>query len=167
MFSNSVIFSHLWLVLVVTMLIWINCQLKDIPESLIVRLSECNVRYHSMYILNNIAYTRWTFHMGNNTNSCWTKKGVQYLRISFLHLCLVYILCNEMVMYLTFPFYSSDLKDTFLEKGIAQLKDGWLSCPITLNVQDFIKCLHEFPHLYLHGVLPLDGNKNQFCCVIL
>ena len=54
--------------------------------------------------------------MGNITNSYWRKKDIQYLRYSFLQLCLVYVFCNEMVMYVTFPFYSSDLKDTVNEK---------------------------------------------------
>ena len=54
--------------------------------------------------------------MGNNTNSYWRKKGIQYLRYSFLHLCLVYVLCNEMVIYVIFPFYLPDLKDTVREK---------------------------------------------------
>ena len=54
--------------------------------------------------------------MGNNTNSYWNKRGIQYLQYSFLHLCLVYVLCIAMVMYVTFPFYLSDLKDTVREK---------------------------------------------------
>ena len=54
--------------------------------------------------------------MGNNTNSFWRKEGIQYLRYSFLHLCLVYVLFNEMVMYVTFPFYLSYLKDIVREK---------------------------------------------------
>ena len=54
--------------------------------------------------------------MENNANSYWNKKGIQYLRYSFLHLCLVYVLCNAMVMYVTFPFYLSDLNDTVREK---------------------------------------------------
>ena len=54
--------------------------------------------------------------MENNTNSDWRKRGIKYLRYSFLHLCLVYVLCNAMVMYVTFPFYFSVLKDTVREK---------------------------------------------------
>ena len=54
--------------------------------------------------------------MGNNTNSYWRKKGIQYLHYSFLYLRLVYVLCNEMAMYVTFPFNLSDLKDTSREK---------------------------------------------------
>ena len=54
--------------------------------------------------------------MGNNTNSYWRKNGIQYLHYSFLHLCPVYVLCTEMVMYVTFSFYLYDLKDTDREK---------------------------------------------------
>ena len=40
--------------------------------------------------------------------------------------CVIHfwILCNKIVMYVTFPFYLYDLKDTICEKGIVQLKDG-------------------------------------------
>ena len=34
----------------------------------------------------------------------------------FLHLCLVDVLCNDMVMHATSPCYLSDLKDTVHEK---------------------------------------------------
>ena len=72
---------------------------------------------------------------------------------------LVYVLCNEMVMYVSFPFYWSNLGGRSSWKWIAQVKDEWWSCPITLNVNECL-CPHEFSHLYLHDVLFLDGSNN-------